>query len=242
MKDTVARSDRDLEQLKQMLGTAAVDRFVKDDMRLGLGTGSTAIWAVRRVAGRIAEGSLHGIRVVATSIQTDLEARALGIPVLSLNDSSVDGQLDLTIDGADEVDPDRNLIKGGGGAMLIEKIVAYASRRFLVIVDERKLSSRLGEKAAVPVEIAVQALATVRARVREMGGTAELRIGVRKAGPVVTDLGNLLLDVTFGAAFDPRARESELKLIPGVLENGLFTRKLPELLVGRNDGSLDYRE
>jgi ribose 5-phosphate isomerase A len=241
MKGNVPRNDRDIAELKKMLGTAAVDRFVKDGMRLGLGTGSTAIWAVRRVAGRMAEGSLHDIRVVATSIQTDLEARALGIPVLTLNDLSLAGELDLTIDGADEVDPDRNLIKGGGGAMLMEKIVAYASRRFLVIVDEGKLSSRLGEKAAVPLEITIQSLATTRARVRDMGGTAELRIGVRKAGPVVTDLGNLLLDATFSAAFDPRALERDLKLIPGVLENGLFTAKRPELLIGRGDGSLEYR-
>ncbi len=231
----------DVTALKKSLGAAAVDRFVRDGMRLGLGTGTTAIWAVRRVGARIAEGSLRDIRVVATSIQTDLEARSLGIPVLTLNDASMDGALDLTIDGADEVDPGRNLIKGGGGALLLEKIIAYASRRFLVIVDDAKLSARLCDRFAIPVEIVPQALTTVRARVKAMGGEAVLRDGLRKAGPVVTDLGNLLLDVTFRAAFDPHAMEDELKLIPGVLENGLFTKNRPELLIAHPDGGLEHR-
>ncbi len=231
----------DVTELKKALGTAAVDRFVADGMRLGLGTGSTAIWAVRRVGARLAEGSLHDIRVVTTSIQSELEARSLGIPVLTLNDASMAGGLDLTIDGADEVDPAGNLIKGGGGALLLEKIVAYASRRFVVIVDEAKLSPRLCHRSAIPLEIVPQALAPVRAHTAEMGGTSELRCGAGKAGPVVTDLGNLLLDVTFRAGFDPRAREDELKLIPGVLENGLFTKNRPDLLVARDNGALEYR-
>jgi ribose 5-phosphate isomerase A len=231
----------DVAELKKALGAAAVDRFVRDGMRLGLGTGSTAIWAVRRVGTRLGEGSLRDIRVVATSIQTDLEARSLGIPVLTLNDASMDGALDLTIDGADEVDPARNLIKGGGGALLLEKIIAYASRRFLVIVDDTKLSARLCDRFAIPVEIVSQALTTVRARIRAMGGEAVLRIGVKKAGPVVTDLGNLLLDVRFREAFDPPTMEDALKAIPGVLENGLFTKNRPELLIARPDGSLEHR-
>ncbi len=113
-------------------------------MRIGLGTGSTAIWAARRVAERLADGSLRGVTAVTTSLQTELEARALGIPVVTLNDASVDGEIDLTIDGADEVDPAFNLIKGGGGALLKEKIIAYASRRLIIIVDASKLSPRLG--------------------------------------------------------------------------------------------------
>ncbi len=229
------------DELKKLLGEAAVDRFVKDGMRLGLGTGTTAIWAVRRVGARLADGSLRSVRVVVTSLQTDLEARALGIPVSTLNDASLDAGLDLTIDGADEVDPHRNLIKGGGGALLLEKIVAYASKRFLVIVEQTKLTDRLGSRFPIPVEIVPQAVATVSARVRDMGGEPVLRMGVRKAGPVVTDLGNLLLDATFREAFDPSDVEEDLKLIPGVLENGVFTRNRPELLVARADGTLDYK-
>jgi ribose 5-phosphate isomerase A len=231
----------DLTGLKRELGTQAVDRFVRDGMRLGLGTGSTAIWAARRVGARLAEGSLRGIRVVVTSLQTELEARALGIPVFTLNDTVLGGALDLTIDGADEIDPERSLVKGGGGALLMEKIVAYASDRLLIVADDKKLVPRLGLTFPVPVEVAAAAVVPAIARLRELGGEAALRQAVRKAGPVVTDLGNLLLDVTFRDPFDTRRWEEEMKLIPGVLEDGLFTKKTPELLLGLADGRIDYR-
>jgi len=231
----------DVTELKRALGTEAVDRFVRDGMSIGLGTGSTALWAVRRVGARLREGTLRNIRVVATSIQTDLEARAMDIPVVTLNDAALRDGLDLTIDGADEVDPRRNLIKGGGGALLLEKITAYASRRFLVIVDDSKLSSRLCERSPIPLEIVPQAVTPVLAAVKALGAEASLRMGVRKAGPVVTDLGNLLLDVTFGTVFDPAVQEDALNRIPGVLDNGLFCRKRPELLIAHAAGGLEYR-
>jgi ribose 5-phosphate isomerase A len=231
----------DMSDVKKLLGRRAVDLFVTDGMKLGLGTGSTAIWAVRRVAEKLREGSLKGIRAVTTSLQSELEARALGIPVATLNDADMAAGLDLTIDGADEVDGARNCIKGGGGALLVEKIVAYASRRFIVIVDEAKISARLCDRFAIPLEIAIPAIATVTRAVQALGAAVSLRQAVRKAGPVVTDLGNLLLDVTFAGPFDPRAMEDELNRIPGVLENGLFTRKTPELLVGFFDGRVEHR-
>jgi len=232
----------DLSEVKRALGYGAVDRFVRDGMRLGLGTGSTAVWAARRVGELLAAGRLRGIRAVATSLQTDLESRALGIPMVTLNDKGLEEGLDLTIDGADEVDGQRLLIKGGGGAMLLEKIIAYASRRFLVIVDDSKLSSRLGERFPVPVEVVEAAVGPVIRALNRLGADAELRVGARKAGPVVTDLGNLLIDARFRGPFDAVALESELKLIPGVLDSGLFTRKRPELLVGHAGGTLEYRE
>jgi ribose 5-phosphate isomerase A len=204
------------DDLKRAVGRAAVDRFVVDGMRLGLGTGSTAIWAVRRTAERFASGELTRIRVVATSLQSDLEARSLGLPVVTLNDAGMEEGL--------------NLIKGGGGALLMEKVVAYASARFVVVVDRGKLSDRLGALFPVPVEVVPGALVPVRRALQALGAEVGLRMAVRKAGPVVTDLGNLLLDARFRTAFDPSAMEAAMDAIPGVLGNGLFTRRRPEVL------------
>ncbi len=232
----------DAGDIKKRLGDEAVDRFVTDGMKVGLGTGSTAIWAVRRLAERLREGALRGVSVVTTSLQSEMEARSLGLSVVTLNDLSMREGLDLTIDGADEVDPERNLIKGAGGAMLLEKIVAYASRRLLIIVDESKLTTRLGERFPVPLEAVPAALATATRALESLGAQVTIRTGAGTAGPIVTDLGNLLLDAAFRAPFAPRERETELKMIPGVLESGLFTRKRPELLVGRSDGRIEYRQ
>jgi ribose 5-phosphate isomerase A len=226
--------------VKRRIGAEAVDRFVTDGLKIGLGTGSTAIWVVRRVAERFREGRLPNIKVVTTSLQSDIEARSLGLPVLTLNDAALAEGLDLTIDGADEIDTAWNLIKGGGGALLMEKIVTYASRRFIVVAEESKLSERLCEHSAIPVEIIPAALVPVMRTLRSMGAEVSLRIAVMKAGPVVTDHGNLLLDATFRDRFDAPRLEIDLKGIPGVLENGLFTRKKPELLLGRSDGRVEH--
>jgi ribose 5-phosphate isomerase A len=224
------------DDLKRAVGREAVDRFVVDGMRLGLGTGSTAIWAVRRTAERFSAGELSRIRVVTTSLQSDLEARSLGLPVVTMNDAGMEEGLDLTIDGADEVDARGRLIKGGGGALLMEKVVAYASKRFVVVVDRGKVSDRLGALHPVPIEVVVAALAPVRRALQALGAEVGVRIAVRKAGPVVTDLGNLLLDARFRKAFDPTAMEAVLDSIPGVLGNGLFTRCRPEVLVAGPGG------
>lgn len=224
------------EDLKRTVGSAAVDRYVVDGMRVGLGTGSTAIWAVRRTAERFVAGELPRLRVVTTSLQSDLEARSLGLPVVTLNDAGMEGGLDLTIDGADEVDARGYLIKGGGGALLMEKVVAGASKRFVVVVDRGKLSERLGTLFPVPVEVVQGALEPVRRALRALGAEVGLRMAMRKAGPVVTDLGNLLLDARFRAPFDPVAMEAALNTVPGVVANGLFTRYRPEVLVAGPGG------
>jgi ribose 5-phosphate isomerase A len=224
------------DELKQAVGRAAVDRCVVDGMRVGLGTGSTAIWAVRRIAERFAAGGLPRLRVVTTSLQSDLEARRLGLPVVTLNDAGMEEGLDLTIDGADEVDARGHLIKGGGGALLMEKVVAYASKRYVVVVDRGKLRDRLGARFPVPVEVATGALAPVRRALEALGAEVSLRTGLRKAGPVVTDLGNLLLDARFREPFDPVAMEAALDAIPGALGNGLFTRCRPEVLAAGPGG------
>ena len=142
-----------VDQRKKRLGFEAADRFIASGLKIGLGTGSTAIWAVRRVAERFRRGALTGISVVTTSLQSDLEARSLGLPVLTLNDAALSDGLDITIDGADEIDTSHNLIKGGGGALLMEKVVAYASRRFVVIAEASKLSDKLCIVSQFPLRL-----------------------------------------------------------------------------------------
>ena len=231
----------DTENVKQRLGTEAVDTLVRSGMKLGLGTGSTAVHAVYRVGELLRGGELQDIVAVPTSFQTMVVCQQLGISLTTLNDPQVAGRLDLTIDGADEVDPSWNLIKGGGAAMLIEKIVAHASRRYCIIVHSSKLSSRLGENAPVPVEIVPEALLTATGRLEALGGRVQLRMATRKAGPVISDHGNLVLDVHFGETFDPHRLEGQIMGIPGVTANGIFTRPVDDLFVGFPDGRVEHK-
>lgn len=232
----------DTAEIKRRIGRHAVEELVAGGMKLGLGTGSTAIEAVHRVGELVQEGVLKEIRVVSTSFQTEVACRELGLSVWSLNDPVIGGRLDLTIDGADEVDPQWNLIKGGGAAMLIEKIVAQASRDYCIIVDGSKIVSRLGEKAPVPVEIVPEALTTVTRRLEQLGGRPELRMARMKDGPVISDHGNFVLDVRFPQPFDPRNMEREIALIPGVMAHGIFTRPVTHLIVGWPDGRIDHQK
>jgi ribose 5-phosphate isomerase A len=183
---------------------------------------------------------LGDLKVVPTSFQTEVVCRELGISLWSLNDPLIAGRLDLAIDGADEVDPGWRLIKGGGAAMLIEKIVAHASRDYAIVVDSTKIVSRLGEKAPVPVELVPEALVTVSRAVEALGGSPELRMAKMKDGPVITDHGNFVLDVRFPQAFEPLLMERELVLIPGVLAHGIFTRPVTDLFVGYPDGRVEH--
>jgi len=227
--------------IKRQVGRQAAEKLVASGMKLGLGTGSTAIEAVRRIGELVRDGALRDLKVVPTSFQTEVTCRELGISLWSLNDPLIAGRLDLTIDGADEVDPAWRLIKGGGAAMLIEKIVAHASRDYAIIVDSSKIVGRLGEKAPVPVELVPEALLTVSRAVETLGGVPTLRMAKMKDGPVITDHGNFVLDVRFPAAFDPPAMERELALIPGVLAHGIFTRPVTNLLVGWPDGRIQHK-
>jgi ribose 5-phosphate isomerase A len=232
----------DSGEIKRQVGRQAAEALVRSGMKLGLGTGSTAIEAVRRIGELLGDGALRDLKVVPTSFQTQVACRELGIPLWSLNDPQIAGRLDLTIDGADEVDPARRLIKGGGAAMLIEKIVAHASRNYAIIVDSSKIVGRLGEKAPVPLELVPEALLTVSEAVKALGGGPALRMARMKDGPVITDHGNFVLDVRFPAAFDPPAMGRELALIPGVLAHGIFTRPVTDLLVGWPDGRVQHRQ
>ena len=225
--------------MKQAVAAAAVDA-IQDGMVLGLGSGSTAALMIQGLGAKLAAGELRDIVGVTTSFQGEVLAAELGIPLRSLN--AVE-RIDLAIDGADEVDPAFLLIKGGGACHVQEKLVAARAERFIVVVDATKLVDRLNLGFLLPVEVLPGAWRQVQARLASLGGAAELRMATRKAGPVVTDQGNLVLDVRFGEGIaDPRALEQTINNIPGVLENGLFVDLADEVLVGEvTDGVAGVR-
>jgi ribose 5-phosphate isomerase A len=216
-----------VEALKRAVAEAA-GRRVMSGMVVGLGTGSTAIHVVPYLANRLKSGELRDIRAVPTSYQSMILARELGIRLVDLDEIE---RIDVAIDGADEVAPDLTLIKGGGGAQTREKIIATLADDFTVVVDETKLVDRLGSSRAVPVEVLPLAVAPVSRAIERLGGKPELRMAVKKAGPVVTDQGNLLLDAQFAQIPDPARLERDLKMIPGTLENGLFVGLARRVLV-----------
>jgi ribose 5-phosphate isomerase A len=229
-------------RMKEAAGRAAVDSLVKSGMKLGLGTGSTAIHAIRRVGELLLQGSLNDICAFATSFQSEIECEKLKIPFFPLNSRELSGKIDLTIDGADEVDPQSYLIKGGGGAMLIEKLAAYASDVLAITVDESKVVNRgLGTGFPVPVEVIPEARTSVCLTLEAMGAAVTLREALRKAGPVITEHGNLILDICFAKAVDPVTMEHEINLIPGVVENGFFTRNRPIVYIAHSDGTIEVR-
>ena len=219
-------------QMKQAVADAAVEQF-QDGMVVGLGSGSTAALMIKGLGERLAAGQLNDIVGVTTSFQGEVLAAELGIPLRSLN--AVD-RIDLAIDGADEVDPSFQLIKGGGACHVQEKLVAARADRFIVVVDSTKLVERLNLGFLLPVEVLPGAWVQIRQQLNAMGGEAELRMATRKAGPVVTDQGNLVLDARFeGGIADPASLEKDINNIPGVLENGLFVNLADEVLVGQVD-------
>jgi ribose 5-phosphate isomerase A len=232
----------DQKEMKELVGRTAVDRLVKSGMKLGLGTGSTAMPAVRRVGELLRDGVLTGIKAVPTSFQTVIECEKWGIPLYTLNSAEIGGELDLTIDGADEVDRENRCTKGGGGALLIEKVVAYASRRFAVVCDESKVVADLGLAFPIPIEVVPEARVPVTRSLEKLGAQVAIREALRKAGPVITEHANLLLDIRFASPIDPVDLEARIVQIPGVVETGLFTRVRPIVFIGRASGIVETRE
>ena len=228
------------DRMKQAVADAAVGQ-IRDGMVLGLGSGSTAALMIRGLGEKLRRGELRDITGVPTSFQGEVLAAELGIPLLALN---AVGRIDLAIDGADEVDPSFQLIKGGGACHVQEKLVARRAQRFVVVVDATKLVQRLNLAFLLPVEVLPGAWRQVSDQLGAMGGEAQLRMAVRKAGPVVTDQGNLVLDVRFeGGIADPAALEKEINNLPGVLENGLFVDLADQVLVGEiHDGEPRVRD
>lgn len=229
-----------IEQAKKLAGYAAVDNHITmPGMKVGIGSGSTIVYSVERIGEKLKKGEIKDIVTVCTSYQSTLLCRAQKIPVTTLDDPVIDGQLDVAIDGADEFDAKLNLIKGGGGAHTQEKIVDGAAKFFVVVVDDKKQSKKIGEKWAVPVEVIPTALNIVIRKLTSMGAKPELRMGVKKMGPVITDNGNFIIDAKLGIIEDPAAMEKKLNEITGVVENGIFANMASIIYMGKSDGSID---
>lgn len=227
------------QKMKQEVGKAAADR-VKSNSIVGLGTGSTTAFAIQYIGERLAKGEISNVVGIPTSFQAEVLAKKYGIPLTTLD--AVE-RIDIAIDGADEVDPNKNLIKGGGAAHTREKVVDALAEIFIVVVDGGKLVDKLGSTFLLPVEVIPMAVAPVTRALEKLGGKPELRMGIKKAGPVVTDQGNLVIDVKFDRIEDPANLEKTINNIPGVLENGLFVGVADIVLVGEiKDGQPVIRE
>lgn len=212
----------------------AVAAMVEDGMRVGLGTGSTAAHAVVALGRRIRE---EGLQMVGTptSFASERLARAHGIPLATLDTLEA---LDIAFDGADEVSPVKDLIKGRGAAHTREKVVASLAERFVILVDPLKLVEQLGTVYPVPVEVLPMAEAPVRRALERLGAYVELRMGTGKDGPVVTDQGFWVLDARFDGIDDPAEMDRAIGVLPGVLDHGLFIQMATDVLVGAPDGSV----
>ena len=218
------------DQLKQKAAHRAVES-IESGMIVGLGTGSTTSFAVIRIAERIKSGDLKDIVCIPTSIRTEKLARDRNIPLTTLDEQP---EIDVTIDGADEVDPELNLIKGGGGALLREKVVAQASRENIIIVDESKLSECLGTLWALPLEVIPFAAQTESNFLQSLGAAVSLRSDENRQ-PYTTDQKNFILDANFGKMSDPAGLSAKLNERAGIIEHGLFLGLASEVIVAAED-------
>jgi ribose 5-phosphate isomerase A len=226
--------------MKREVGKAAAAR-VQSNTIVGLGTGSTTAFAIEYIGSRLQSGEITNVKGIPTSFQARVLAKQYGIPLTTLDEAET---IHLAIDGADEVDPHKNLIKGGGAAHTQEKIIDALAEQFIVVVDNTKIVDRLGSTFLLPVEVLPMAVTPVMRAIEKLGGQPQLRMGVKKAGPVVTDQGNLVIDVKFADIPNPSELEKTLNNLPGVLENGLFVGVADLILVGKvnDDGSVSIEE
>ncbi|KAK9759658.1 ribose-5-phosphate isomerase rki1, variant 2 [Basidiobolus ranarum] len=230
-----------VEEAKRQAAYQAVDNHILDtDRVIGIGSGSTVVYAVERILQRAPEKNKNLV-FIPTSFQSQLLIVEGG---LTLGDLDRYPEIDVCIDGADEVDSQLNAIKGGGAAQLREKVVAAAAKRFVIVADFRKNSDVLGKqwKKGVPIEVVPFAYKPVQQKIKAMGGEAKLRMGGNKAGPVVTDNGNFVLDADFGLIENPAQLEKDLIIIPGILEVGLFINMAQIAYFGNEDGTVASRK
>jgi len=220
-----------MEQLKKTAGEAAAKR-IQGGQRIGLGTGSTVRYFLEALGKRLASGELSHIVGVPTSKRTEKLARTLNVPLTTLE---AEPSLDICVDGADEIDPLFNLIKGLGGALLREKIVAMASRHFIVIADSGKLVQQLGQRCPVPAEVLSFGWKATAEKIKALGGRPALRTD--NGSPYITDQDNYILDCHFGLIEDPETLAQQLDSIPGVLGHGLFLNIAHEAIIGTPSGA-----
>lgn len=221
----------DTDGLKRQAAEAAVEQ-VESGMVVGLGHGSTALWALRAIAARLQDGTLRNVHGVPCSVAVAREAEALGIALSSLEATP---DIDITIDGADEVSPALDLIKGGGGALLREKVVAQASKRVVIVVDGSKLSPALGTRWPIPIEVIPFAWRPVAGYLEKAGAEVERR-RQPDGTPFETDQGNFILDCNFGAIAEPQAVAARFDTRAGIVEHGLFLGLASEVIVAGEDG------
>ncbi|XP_006620324.1 ribose-5-phosphate isomerase [Apis dorsata] len=227
-----------LENAKQIAAYKAVDEYVKNNSIIGIGSGSTVIYAVHRLVERVKEENLNVI-----CVPTSFQARQLILNNhLTLGDLETYPKLDCAIDGADEVDSDMNLIKGGGGCLLQEKIVASCANQLIIVADYTKNSQKLGEqyKKGIPIEVVPMAYVAILRRIEDnYGGLVKVRMALAKAGPVITDNGNFILDWHFPRDISNWDKINiEISMIPGVVETGLFIKMAKKVYFGMPDGSV----
>jgi len=218
------------EKAKQSAAREAV-KHVESGFILGLGSGSTVAYAAKEIGRRIRREKLK-VWAVPTSYQAFFLAIENKIPLTSLHEHP---EIDLTIDGADQIDKQLNMIKGRGGALTREKILASASKKVIIVADETKLTEKLGMNCPVPIEVLPFALPYVANKIKELGGKPVLRRARNKVGPVVTDNGNFITDTDFGIIDEPEKLQTKLKEIPGVVETGLFINIADIVFVGRKE-------
>ncbi|MCB2179783.1 ribose-5-phosphate isomerase RpiA [bacterium] len=221
-----------VDELKKEAGIFAVDHFVRPGMLVGLGVGSTAIHAIRHLGEKLQSGELNAITAIACGTKSEAAAREYQIPLVEFKP---DTRIDVTIDGADEVDPQLNVIKGGGGALTREKIVAQVSRKEVIIVDESKLSQKLGEKWHIPIEVVPFGWQSQMGYLESLGAVPQLRMN-EGGTPYQTDQHNFIIDANFGPIENPIFLGEEIKRRTGIVEHGLFLNLVSEVVVASPEG------
>ena len=229
-----------IELGKKNAANKAVEENIEAGMILGIGSGSTVVYAVKKIA-EINKAKNMDLKCIPTSFQSHQLIVENGLPLVSLDQYP---EIDLDIDGADEIDKSLNLIKGGGGCLVQEKIIASASKKLVIIADYTKKSEVLGEnwRNGVPIEVIPLAYVPIMKRLEKLGGKPVLRMAQAKAGPVVSDNGNFIIDVDFGKIENPTELNVNLLQIPGVVDSGLFLGMTSKAYIGLKDGNVEILE